>query len=455
MSEHDPHDPWASLAESLGASPTSEPSPPRPAPAPKPAPRPRSESKPRPAPAAGGDWDALASDLGVGGSPATEPPRPAPRPTPPPPRHEREAGEQSPRAERPREEAESPDEAAFNAPRAEDGERREADDGERRGRRRRGRRGGRGRGRRDGERSPTGEDRGEVAREPRDRDFEDRPRDFGDRTRGNAEDDLRAARPSAGDFASRPAPRSEREPMEADLFAPAGDEAPGAEAAGRDRPTDDDGDRPRRRRRRGRRGGRGRARDERDAVGRETGERRESPAGSTADQVDDEPLPTGYGVRPAPRTDAPRGEGEAARKGEEDGEGRGRRRRRRGRGENRSGREAGGATGSNRSTQGRRGRRSEGELRSSSSSLSRGRRADFAPVAGGYDEDDEGLEFLGIEEASREAPRRESRPGDDEILAESGLDNVRDVPSWVEAIGIVIAGNLDARSRPRGEGGRR
>ena len=103
----------------------------------------------------------------------------------------------------------------------------------------------------------------------------------------------------------------------------------------------------------------------------------------------------------------------------------------------------------------RRGRRSEGELRSSSSTLSRGRRADFAPVAGGYDEDDEGLEFLGIEEAGRESPRRDSRPEDDEILAESGLDSVRDVPSWVEAIGIVIAGNLDARSKPRGEGGRR
>jgi hypothetical protein len=30
---------------------------------------------------------------------------------------------------------------------------------------------------------------------------------------------------------------------------------------------------------------------------------------------------------------------------------------------------------------------------------------------------------------------------------------VLDVPSWVEAIGIVIAGNLDARSRsPRGGG---
>jgi hypothetical protein len=33
---------------------------------------------------------------------------------------------------------------------------------------------------------------------------------------------------------------------------------------------------------------------------------------------------------------------------------------------------------------------------------------------------------------------------------------VLDVPSWVEAIGIVIAGNLDARSRsPRGGDGAR
>ena len=77
-------------------------------------------------------------------------------------------------------------------------------------------------------------------------------------------------------------------------------------------------------------------------------------------------------------------------------------------------------------------------------------------MAGGYDEDDEGLEFLGIEEAGREGGRRELRPEDDDVLAESGLNTVRDVPSWVEAIGIVIAGNLDARSRGRGgEGGRR
>jgi hypothetical protein len=79
--------------------------------------------------------------------------------------------------------------------------------------------------------------------------------------------------------------------------------------------------------------------------------------------------------------------------------------------------------------------------------VARGSRGAFAPVSGGYDEDDEGLEFLGVEEAGHEGPRRESRAEDDEVLAESGLSTVLDVPSWVEAIGIVIAGNLDARNR--------
>lgn len=96
--------------------------------------------------------------------------------------------------------------------------------------------------------------------------------------------------------------------------------------------------------------------------------------------------------------------------------------------------------------------------------MQRARRDDFAPVAGGFDEDDEGLEYLGIEEGAT-APRRESRrdTADDDVLTESGLGSVLDVPSWVEAIGIVIAGNLDARNRPqraddhdrgRGRGGR-
>ncbi|NDC64226.1 MAG: hypothetical protein EBZ59_09650 [Planctomycetia bacterium] len=66
----------------------------------------------------------------------------------------------------------------------------------------------------------------------------------------------------------------------------------------------------------------------------------------------------------------------------------------------------------------------------------------------GTHEDDEGLEFLGLEEAMHDAPPRQRRSTEeDDVVAESGLESVLDVPSWVEAIGIVIAGNLEARSR--------
>lgn len=171
------------------------------------------------------------------------------------------------------------------------------------------------------------------------------------------------------------------------------------------------------------------------------------------DAPDDEPLPSGYGRAPAPPRPTANGSGE--------GESRGRRRR--GRGDRKSatpraagtpgepaaeGSESKGRGRSSRRGSGGRTRRPEPELRSTSR-LSRGRRDDFAPVAGGYDEDDEGLDFLGIEEAGREPQRAEARRSDDdELLAESGLSSVTDVPSWVEAIGIVIAGNLDARNRP-------
>jgi hypothetical protein len=77
-------------------------------------------------------------------------------------------------------------------------------------------------------------------------------------------------------------------------------------------------------------------------------------------------------------------------------------------------------------------------------------------VAGRREEDDEGLEFLGIEDAGPDGHGRNDRHSshDDESIIESGLNEVLDVPSWVEAIGIVIAGNLDARSRsPRGGSG--
>ena len=52
-------------------------------------------------------------------------------------------------------------------------------------------------------------------------------------------------------------------------------------------------------------------------------------------------------------------------------------------------------------------------------------------------------------------PRPRAPAEDDGVLAESGLTSVLDVPSWVEAIGIVIAGNLAARTRSgRGDGGK-
>jgi hypothetical protein len=87
-------------------------------------------------------------------------------------------------------------------------------------------------------------------------------------------------------------------------------------------------------------------------------------------------------------------------------------------------------------------------------------------VSSSFSQDDEGVEYLGLddtEDGDTPAPARRSDAGTDEAVAESGLDAVREVPSWVEAIGIVIAGNLDARSKspkpdngrpPRGRSGR-
>jgi hypothetical protein len=279
---------------------------------------------------------------------------------------------------------------------------------------------------------------------------------------------------AAGDrFAD--APRRDERDTDRDDDEPSAGE-PRREPAG-DSDQDGEGE-PRRRRRRGRRGGRRRRggdregeaavrSTDRDAAG--SRERAET-AGRTSSEMDDEdePLPSGYGVRPAARVDTGR-EDAAAGRGEdeqsadsrgEDREPGKRRRRRRRRGEGRS-REAGttaegGGTGSSRRAsdssssgqrRGRRGRRS-GDERRSASTLERGRRGEFAPVAGGREEDDEGLEFLGLEEAGHDpAPRGDRHREEDESIIESGLHDVLDVPSWVEAIGIVIAGNLDSRSR--------
>ena len=239
-----------------------------------------------------------------------------------------------------------------------------------------------------------------------------------------------------------------------------------------------------RRRRRGRRGGRRRSGGtrerlpedqlpgDRDAasrgVPRSEGDGLPAPNRGDNNRSEEEPLPSGYGARkPALRpADTDRNRGESGRS--ESGVGRSSesrdRPRRRGRGD--SSRSAGPRAAGSSSRDGadssrNRGGRGRGrpaaERSSSSTGFPRGNRDDFAPVAGGYDEDDEGLDFLGIEDAAENngSPRRENRHADDDdVLAESGLSSVLDVPSWVEAIGIVIAGNLDARSRsPRPDSG--
>jgi len=449
MPADDAHDPWDSLADSLGAAPAHGDQPPANRPPPAAARKPRQQSRPKPPAAASGTWDDLASELGIagGGEAAPRPPRPAA----PPPRaaEDREAfgerrREPAPvREDRParRFDDDLPprrDDAAAERPavRRED-EPRGEDDGERRGgrRRRRGRRGGRGRGRGEAERTGEGGG-GEHARSEGDR----RPDEF-------------ERPPRFRDDAAAAGQRENRPHADADLDEDVAAREPRRESADGGPDSVDDESRPRRRRRRGRRGGRGRSRSDAPREGEVGSEARNTGGG----EDDGDEVPTAYGMRPPARSgDGPRegGERPATSRDADDsaaGEGRGRRRRRRRGGESRSRTGAGGESD--------RGRRRTRDQRQSSrdarsSTLSRGRRDDFAPVAGRHDDDDEGLEFLGIEEAGQDAARRPRAPEDDEILAESGLSSVLEVPSWVEAIGIVIAGNLDARNKGRGGGDR-
>jgi hypothetical protein len=74
------------------------------------------------------------------------------------------------------------------------------------------------------------------------------------------------------------------------------------------------------------------------------------------------------------------------------------------------------------------------------------RRETFSRVGSQREDDEEGLEFLGTEDDMAPVDRRDA--ADEDVLSESGLDSVRDVPSWVEAIGIVIASNMDSRKQP-------
>ena len=346
------------------------------------------------------------------------------------------------------------------------------DDGEGRGRRRRGRRGGRGR-RRDDDRpaSAGGEPRTDSAtddlrvREPREFDQarevrperparrSEEPRS-GDRSR--EDEPAREGRrrlPAHDDFESldTDGERSHDEQGFDDIDNTASSDQRNDGDAGRR----DDESQPRPRRRRGRRGGRSRVRGRGDAPPAGNADR---PAG--ARDADDEPLPASYGSRTGGRPESStRGEDgrrppiarETTEGASEESAGptRGRRRRRRGDAP-RTGSDEPRKSGTPvrrestrpRSADARRGR--SGEARTATPS--RSRRDDFAPVSGRYDEDDEGLEFLGVEEAVRDAAPRARSVEDDDVLTESGLISVLDVPSWVEAIGIVIAGNLAGRS---------
>jgi ribonuclease E len=288
-------------------------------------------------------------------------------------------------------------------------------------RRRRGRRGGRGRGRADGASRPRlSHDADGSARDVGREDFDDEPRpsSYGMRSELYADERDRGG----ADISAR---QPERRDVDRD-----DDAGPRHEASAEG---GDSTDRVRRRRRRRRRSGDG----SRLEGGRSEGSR-DDRVRSADEHGADRPASGRTSDRQPANGQSRGGNRRSAAEGE-----------RQGRGErSRSGDEA------RRSRRSRRDRRDGTESRSPG--IARGRRSDFAPVASGYDEDDEGLEFLGVEEARREPRRHESSPENDEVLVESGLNTVLDVPSWVEAIGIVIAGNLDARNRAgRGDGGRR
>ncbi len=440
-------DTWADLADSLGATPQpdatpasstekSAPRPPSPS-AEKPAPAAPPPSAEQPAPTAPppsvanppkrsneGGWDSLASELGI--QPQNDTPNIQKHPAPEPTQHHDTRPKQT---ERPRQterepEKKEPDGWADNILPDEttkrDNENQDSSDTtdsgekrERRGRRRRGRRGGRDRQARN-RRDESGEM--EQASEHRSSNQPREPLESDDR-------------------------RVDSEIKDADQ--PPGKD--GDVSSSEKNQSTEDGDQPRRRRRRGRRGGRRRSTRERLAGERQTAETPESEQ-RLAD-LDDEPLATSYGMPINNNDSSASEENQPENKSDDTAEGERRprrRRRRRSSGESRP-------APSNRETprDGRR-RRSDSSRSPSRSSRSR-RRENFEPVAGKFEEDDEGVEFLGVDEAhSTPVTNKEDSSQDDNALAESGLDTVRDVPSWVEAIGMVIAPNLEARNKSSG-----
>ena len=200
-------------------------------------------------------------------------------------------------------------------------------------------------------------------------------------------------------------------------------------------------DRPPRRRRRRR--GRGRRTRDGENVGNEV-QRSHEESGEESNEV--------KGSHQA--GEKPFTERESRGNEESDGEPRRRRRRRRRRTSDEGSQETGGEDRPARSSDAdnsrgqRRPARSggrRGEARRGSDGEGRRREA-FSRVGSRREDDEEGLEFLGTDDEMAPSDRRDN--GDEDVLSESGLDGVRDVPSWVEAIGIVIAGNMDSRKQP-------
>ena len=477
------NDPWANLADTLGAAPGGEP-PQQPQRRPAKPSKPAEAEKPvNEAPAAETsqtDWGGVADQLGIQSS-APASPKPtkdrAPReseraPQPPqaerppvddgfgagllddggsaPQRSSRPPRRSNDRPRRPSRPARSDDDERQATPsrndrsqessdqtrdQARDQDRDQATDesGEPR-RRRRGRRGGRGRGRRN-DRSTQEEVRAD--------DNEELPgygRNLdGERTerQGSAAEtssDVRSQTTREGGFGQRLNTDSEDRTPESDA----------GPRSGSSRDDDQEGsrtdDRPPRRRRRRR--GRGRRTRDGETIENE-GQRSHEESGEELNEVQG-----GQQAGEKPFT-------EREPRGNEDSDGEPRRRRRRRRrtsdeesqetsGEDRPARRpaSGSSSGQRRPVRGggRRGeagRGGDGEGR---------RRETFSRVGSRREDDEEGLEFLGTEDDTAPSDHRDN--GDEDVLSESGLDGVRDVPSWVEAIGIVIASNMDSRKQP-------
>ena len=302
-------------------------------------------------------------------------------------------------------------------------------------RRRRGRRGGRGRGRRHDRSTQEDvrvDDNEELPGYGRNLDGERNERHG---SSVEAPSDFQPKTPSEDGFGQRLNADSEERAADPD----AGPRSGGSREDDQEESRTDD--RPPRRRRRRR--GRGRRTRDGENVANE-GQRSHDESGEESNEV--------KGSHQA--GEKPFTERESRGNEESDGEPRRRRRRRRRRSSDEGLQESGGedrparSSDSDNSRGQRRPARSggrRGEARRGSDGEGRRREA-FSRVGSRREDDEEGLEFLGTEDEMASSDRRDH--GDEDVLSESGLDSVRDVPSWVEAIGIVIAGNMDSRKQP-------